>query len=182
MFPWSDFALRLQWSAMILRLSLAGRLMTAGPWASTIWNLVFSHLDCWNVHGKLQVQREGTLVPLYVVSLMSRVALATSWCRRPFLSSLFGYLLMQKTIPVQLVKEHLPEGCQWEGVALHPSVHHQDQIVDAWSAGELDADSHKDLISRWLHGWHPDVIAGQHIKVWVIICLVSLNVVDLFGS
>ena len=60
----------------------------------------------------------------------------------------FNYLLLRKAIPVKLFGEHRPEGCQWEGVALRPGVHLQDQIVDAWSAGELDVDSHKGLISR----------------------------------
>ena len=64
----------------------------------------------------------------------------------------FGYLLLRRAIPVKLVGEHLPEGCQWEGVASRPSIHLQDQIVDAWSAGELDVESHKGLISRRLHG------------------------------
>ena len=67
------------------------------------------------------------------MSLMSRAALVISCCGKPS--------------RIQLVREHLPEGCQWEGVALCPIVHLQDQVVDAWSAGELHIDCHEQLIS-----------------------------------
>lgn len=94
----------------------------------------------------------------------------------------FGYLLLWKTTPLQVVGKCLPEEWQWDGVALRPRVHLQDQTVDAQSAGELDVNRYQGLISRWLLGWHLDVTEGQHIKVWVIVCLAGLNVVDLFGS
>ena len=36
-----------------------------------------------------------------------------------------------EAVSIQLIGEHIPEGCQWEGVALRPGVHLQDQVVDA---------------------------------------------------
>ena len=85
----------LQWSVTILRLSLEGRPMTAGSLTSTMWNLVFSHVDCCYLHGKLQVPQQGMVVPLYALSLMSRAALATSCCGKPSLSTLSGNIFLK---------------------------------------------------------------------------------------
>ena len=82
------------------------------------------------------------VVPLSAMSLTSQAALVISCCGKPS--------------RIQLVREHLPEGCQWEGVALCPTVHLQDQL---WTLGLLvsfmsTVMNNSSLMTSWMTSWH----------------------------